>query len=80
MDVSGTAVVVLKKGRDRPVRRRHPWVFSGSVEQVRGEPGPGFEGPQGGRSQVLGVGVPKHTSPVAERRPDGVDDDRLCHD
>lgn len=30
--------IVLKKGRDKPVRQRHPWVFSGAVQQVVGEP------------------------------------------
>lgn len=29
--------VVLKQGRDRAVRRRHPWVLSGAVEEIRGE-------------------------------------------
>jgi 23S rRNA (cytosine1962-C5)-methyltransferase len=28
----------LKKGRDRPVLRRHPWIFSGGVARVEGEP------------------------------------------
>lgn len=31
-------VVRLKRGRDRSVRRRHPWVFSGAIEAVEGEP------------------------------------------
>lgn len=30
--------VVIKKGRERPVRQRHPWVFSGAVQRVEGEP------------------------------------------
>jgi 23S rRNA (cytosine1962-C5)-methyltransferase len=29
--------VVLSPDRDRPVRNRHPWVFSGAVAEVRGE-------------------------------------------
>ena len=28
----------LKAGRDRSLRRRHPWVFSGAIERVRGAP------------------------------------------
>ena len=32
------AVVRLKRGRDRPVLRGHPWIFSGAVEEIRGEP------------------------------------------
>jgi 23S rRNA (cytosine1962-C5)-methyltransferase len=31
----------LKKGRDRPVRQRHPWVFSGAVGRVAGDPADG---------------------------------------
>jgi 23S rRNA (cytosine1962-C5)-methyltransferase len=33
--------VVLATGRDRSVRRRHPWVLSGSVARVEGSPEPG---------------------------------------
>jgi len=35
------ASVRLKPGRDRPLRRKHPWIFSGAIESVAGEPGPG---------------------------------------
>ena len=31
------AVVVLKKGREKPVNNRHPWIFSGSIERFEGE-------------------------------------------
>ena len=30
--------VFLKKGRERSVERRHPWIFSGGVERVEGAP------------------------------------------
>ena len=33
--------VVLHSGRDRSVRRRHPWVLSGAVDRVEGPAGPG---------------------------------------
>jgi len=33
--------VVLKRGRIRPVQRRHPWVFSGAVDRVEGDPADG---------------------------------------
>lgn len=33
--------VWLKEGRERSLRRRHPWVFSGAVERVEGVPAPG---------------------------------------
>ena len=35
------AELVLKPGRDRSLRLRHPWLFSGAVEDVRGRPAPG---------------------------------------
>ena len=33
-----TAVVTLKPGREKSLRRRHPWVFSGAIEAVEPEP------------------------------------------
>ena len=33
--------LVLNKGRERSLKRRHPWVFSGAVQRTSGEPGPG---------------------------------------
>lgn len=33
--------VVLKRGRERSVLRRHPWIFSGAVARIEGGPGPG---------------------------------------
>jgi 23S rRNA (cytosine1962-C5)-methyltransferase len=30
--------LVLKKGREKSLRRRHPWIFSGAVERVTGQP------------------------------------------
>jgi 23S rRNA (cytosine1962-C5)-methyltransferase len=34
----GAPVLVLKPGRDRSIKRRHPWVFSGAIENVLGDP------------------------------------------
>jgi 23S rRNA (cytosine1962-C5)-methyltransferase len=34
-------VIVLKQGREKSLRRRHPWIFSGAVERVEGTPGSG---------------------------------------
>jgi 23S rRNA (cytosine1962-C5)-methyltransferase len=28
--------VILKPGRDKPVRNRHPWIFSGAIQRVEG--------------------------------------------
>jgi 23S rRNA (cytosine1962-C5)-methyltransferase len=36
-----TATLILKQGRDKPVNNRHPWVFSGAIGRVKGEPAPG---------------------------------------
>jgi 23S rRNA (cytosine1962-C5)-methyltransferase len=33
--------VILKKGRAKPVLRRHPWVFSGAIQQIDGNPADG---------------------------------------
>jgi len=30
--------IVLKTGRDKPVRQRHPWVFSGAISRIEGDP------------------------------------------
>jgi len=35
------AEVILKPGREKSLLRRHPWVFSGAVGEVRGRPGSG---------------------------------------
>jgi 23S rRNA (cytosine1962-C5)-methyltransferase len=31
--------LILKKGREKALRRRHPWIFSGAVEKAAGKPG-----------------------------------------
>ena len=36
-----TASITLKKGKEQSVRRYHPWVFSGAVGSVRGNPSEG---------------------------------------
>ena len=33
--------VVLKSGREKSLRHRHPWIFSGAIERVEGEPAMG---------------------------------------
>ena len=30
--------IVLKKGREKSLLRRHPWIFSGAVERIEGAP------------------------------------------
>ena len=36
-----TAILTLKKGRQKPVLNRHPWLFSGAIQQIEGDPAPG---------------------------------------
>ena len=36
-----SACAVLKAGRDRSLRRRHPWIFSGAIERIAGAPASG---------------------------------------
>ena len=33
--------MILKKGREKPLKHKHPWIFSGAVERVEGDPDPG---------------------------------------
>ena len=33
--------VLLKPGREKSLLRRHPWIFSGAIQQVEDEPAPG---------------------------------------
>ena len=33
--------VILKEGREKSVLRRHPWVFSGAIRRIEGDPGIG---------------------------------------
>ncbi len=33
--------IVLKKGKEEPVRRRHPWVFSGAIHRMDNQPADG---------------------------------------
>ena len=33
--------LLLKSGREKSLLRRHPWIFSGAVARVQGDPGPG---------------------------------------
>jgi len=50
--------IVLKPVREKSLLRHHPWVFSGAIETVEGDPGPGetVEILSGGRD-CLGIGA-----------------------
>ncbi len=36
-----TAQVILKAGREKPAKNRHPWIFSGAIRRVEGNPSNG---------------------------------------
>jgi 23S rRNA (cytosine1962-C5)-methyltransferase len=60
--------VILKRGKEKPVLRGHPWVFSGAVARIEGEVWPGEIGEvysQGG--QFLGVGQVNPRSQIIVR-------------
>ena len=38
MNGSKEATVFLRPGKEKPVLNRHPWVFSGAIERIDGEP------------------------------------------
>ena len=49
--------VTLRPGREKSVLRRHPWIFSGAVAAVEGDPAPGAAvAVRSARGEPLGVG------------------------
>jgi 23S rRNA (cytosine1962-C5)-methyltransferase len=56
--------VILKRGREKPVLRGHPWVFSGAVAKIEGEVSPGEVGEVYSKEgQFLGLG---HLNPRSQ--------------
>ncbi len=56
--------VILKKGKEKPVLRGHPWVFSGAVANIEGEVSPGEVGEVFSKEgQFLGTG---HLNPHSQ--------------
>ena len=56
--------IVLKKGREKPILRGHPWVFSGAIKRVEGDISPGDEGEvYSAEGQFLGLG---HLNPNSQ--------------
>ncbi len=37
----GSGTVIIKKGREKPIIQQHPWIFSGAIERLEGNPTPG---------------------------------------
>jgi 23S rRNA (cytosine1962-C5)-methyltransferase len=60
--------IVLKPGRDRPVRAGHPWVFSGAVASGLGDVAPGDPvRVRADDGRVLGVGYANPATTIAVR-------------
>ncbi len=56
--------IILKKGKEKPLLRGHPWVFSGAVAKIEGEVSPGDLGEiYSKEGQFLGVG---HLNPASQ--------------
>ena len=36
-------LLILKKGREKSLKRHHPWIFSGAVEKAAGKAGETLE-------------------------------------
>jgi 23S rRNA (cytosine1962-C5)-methyltransferase len=36
-----TGMIVIQKGREKPILQQHPWIFSGAIAEVKGNPAPG---------------------------------------
>ena len=54
--------IVLNPGRDKSVKRRHPWIFSGAIAKAEGEPASGetvLVKSAEGKSLALGAWSPK---------------------
>jgi 23S rRNA (cytosine1962-C5)-methyltransferase len=55
---------ILKRGKEKPVLRGHPWVFSGAVEKIEGDVSPGDVGEVYSREgRFLGMG---HLNPHSQ--------------
>jgi 23S rRNA (cytosine1962-C5)-methyltransferase len=56
--------IILKKGKEKPLLRGHPWVFSGAVAKIEGEVSPGALGEiYSKEGQFLGAG---HLNPASQ--------------
>src|SRR5512139_2228260 len=56
--------VILKRDREKPVLRGHPWVFSGAIAKIEGEVSPGDVGEVYSKDgHFLGIG---HLNPLSQ--------------
>ncbi len=55
--MTGQVKIVLKSGKDQSLRRRHPWVFSGAIKKIYGNPSEGdIVGVYDNKDEKLGSG------------------------
>jgi 23S rRNA (cytosine1962-C5)-methyltransferase len=60
--------LTLKEGREKSLRRRHPWIFSGAVERLHGEAEPGASVEiVAATGEVLGKGAYSPSSQIRAR-------------
>ena len=60
--------LILKPGREKSLKRRHPWVFSGAVAKVQGNPAPGETvAIRSATGQFLAVAAYSPTSQIVAR-------------
>ncbi|MDQ7949086.1 MAG: class I SAM-dependent rRNA methyltransferase, partial [Pedobacter sp.] len=60
--------IELKKGKEKAVLQRHPWIFSGAVEKIKGKPENGdLVKVLNGKKEFLGYGYFNAQSRVAVR-------------
>ena len=77
--------VILRPGRERSLLRRHPWIFSGGIAHVAGDPQPGETVlVQSGDRTNLGLGAYSPASQIRVRMwtfdADTTIDDQFVHD
>ena len=62
------STIVLKRGRDKPVRNRHPWIFSGAIDRVKGQAQDGdLVRVTDSQGQYLATGYLNHRSQIVVR-------------
>lgn len=63
-----TAQVILKKGREKAILNRHPWIFSGAVSRVEGSPANGdVVDVWNSRARFVGRGIYNQNSQIRVR-------------
>lgn len=68
MSAEPAATVVLKAGRERSLKRRHPWIYSGAIARVDGDPASGATlRVQSESGEVLGFGAWSPKSQIRAR-------------